>query len=98
LKAFIPILKPSFRSDASLIMRLLGNVQTRNFATNTLFPAHTLVWAVSGSSLVFLALLGSLSAKAGGAPIILAAARVMFWGALAMLLTAGVGRLIGGPV
>lgn len=33
-----------------------------------LFPASTLVWAVSGSSLVFLALLGALSAKAGGAP------------------------------
>lgn len=60
-----------------------------------LFPASTLVWTVSGSSLLFLALLGSLSAKAGGAPVGLATARVTFWGALAMALTAGVGALFG---
>jgi len=58
-------------------------------------PASTLMWAVSGSSLVFLALLGSLSAKAGGAPMGVAAWRVTFWGALAMALTAGVGALFG---
>lgn len=60
-----------------------------------LFPASVLMWAVSGGSLVFLALLGSLSAKAGGAPVIVAASRVTFWGALAMALTAGVGALFG---
>ena len=60
-----------------------------------LFPASALMWAVSGSSLLFLALLGSLSAKAGGAPVIVAASRVTFWGALAMVLTAGVGALFG---
>jgi len=60
-----------------------------------LFPASVRMWAVSGSSLVFLALLGSVSAKAGGAPIFVAAARVTFWGALAMALTAGVGALFG---
>lgn len=60
-----------------------------------LFPVSVLMWAVSGSSLVFLALLGSLSAKAGGAPVIAAASRVTFWGALAMALTAGVGALFG---
>ncbi len=60
-----------------------------------LFPASWLMWAVSGSSLLFLALLGSLSAKAGGAPMIVAASRVTFWGALAMALTAGVGALFG---
>lgn len=60
-----------------------------------LFPASLLMWAVSASSLVFLALLGSLSAKAGGAPLIAAASRVTFWGALAMALTAGVGALFG---
>lgn len=54
-----------------------------------------IVWAVSGSSLVFLAVLGSLSARAGGASIAVAAARVTFWGALAMALTAGVGALFG---
>jgi VIT1/CCC1 family predicted Fe2+/Mn2+ transporter len=60
-----------------------------------LFPIAALMWAVSGSSLLFLALLGSLSARAGGAPVIVAASRVTFWGALAMALTAGVGALFG---
>ena len=60
-----------------------------------LFPVAAVMWAVSGSSLLFLALLGSLSARAGGAPVVVAAARVTFWGALAMALTAGVGALFG---
>jgi VIT1/CCC1 family predicted Fe2+/Mn2+ transporter len=60
-----------------------------------LFPMSAIMWAVSGSSLLFLALLGSLSARAGGAPVISAALRVTFWGALAMALTAGVGALFG---
>ena len=60
-----------------------------------LFPISTVLWAVSGSSLLFLALLGSLSARAGGAPVISATLRVTFWGALAMALTAGVGALFG---
>ncbi len=58
-------------------------------------PVSTLMWAVSGSSLFFLALLGSLAAHTGGAPVMTAAARVTFWGALAMALTAGVGALFG---
>ena len=58
-------------------------------------PVSTLMWAVSGSSIFFLALLGSLAARAGGAPVMTAAARVTFWGALAMALTAGVGALFG---
>lgn len=61
----------------------------------TLFPVTALMWAVSGSSLLFLALLGSLAARAGGAPVLAAASRVTFWGALAMALTAGVGALFG---
>jgi VIT1/CCC1 family predicted Fe2+/Mn2+ transporter len=48
---------------------------------------------VAGSSLFFLALLGGLGARAGGAPVAVAAARVCFWGALAMAATALVGRL-----
>lgn len=58
-----------------------------------LSPTSALMWAVAGSSLLFLSLLGSLSAKAGGAPVIVAASRVTFWGALAIALTAGVGAL-----
>jgi VIT1/CCC1 family predicted Fe2+/Mn2+ transporter len=57
----------------------------------------SLLW-VSGASLVFLALLGALGAKAGGAPIVKATARVAFWGAAAMALTAGIGRLVGTAV
>jgi len=60
-----------------------------------LLPASTFMWAVPASSLLFLALLGSLAAKTGGAPMKVAAARVTFWGALAMALTAGVGALFG---
>src|SRR5690606_4105913 len=58
-------------------------------------PTSILLWSVSGSSLVFLAVLGSLAARVGGAPVVSAAWRVTFWGALAMALTAGVGALFG---
>lgn len=60
-----------------------------------LFPISALMWAVSGSSLLFLAMLGSLAARTGGASVITAAVRVTFWGALAMALTTGVGALFG---
>lgn len=60
-----------------------------------LVPASALMLSVSGSALLFLALLGALSGRAGGASVITAAARVTFWGALAMALTAGVGALFG---
>ena len=58
-------------------------------------PASALVPIVSAASLGFLALLGAIGAKAGGAHILRATARVTFWGALAMALTAGIGRLVG---
>ncbi|MCB1624224.1 MAG: VIT family protein [Pseudomonadales bacterium] len=54
-----------------------------------------LIAMVAGSSLLFLAALGSLAARAGGASISIGAIRVTFWGALAMALTAGVGRIFG---
>lgn len=60
-----------------------------------LSPASVVLWSVSGGSLVLLALLGAVSAQAGGAPVVSAAWRVTFWGALAMALTAGVGALFG---
>lgn len=58
-------------------------------------PVTALVWVVSGSSLFFLALLGALAARAGGSAVWRSVARVTFWGALAMALTAGVGALFG---
>ena len=50
---------------------------------------------VSSASLAFLAVLGGVSAQVGGAPILPGIARVTFWGALAMAITAGVGALFG---
>jgi VIT1/CCC1 family predicted Fe2+/Mn2+ transporter len=61
-------------------------------------PAGALVPIVSGASLVFLALLGAVGARAGGANVMHATARVTFWGALAMALTAGIGKLVGAVV
>lgn len=55
----------------------------------------SLIPVVSGTSLVFLAILGGLAARVGGASVVTAATRVTFWGALAMALTAGVGALFG---
>ena len=61
-------------------------------------PHNWIAWTVSGSSMIFLAILGALSAYAGGAPLLGSIVRVTFWGALAMALTAGVGALVGKPV
>jgi VIT1/CCC1 family predicted Fe2+/Mn2+ transporter len=64
-------------------------------AVTAIAPVATLIPLVSGTSLLFLALLGGLAAHAGGASVKLGAFRVTFWGALAMALTAGVGALFG---
>jgi vacuolar iron transporter family protein len=58
---------------------------------------NLMLW-VSAMSLAFLALLGVVAARAGGANVITSAARVTFWGALAMAITAGVGSLFGAAV
>src|SRR5450755_2228999 len=60
---------------------------------SSLAPQRVLMPFVPGISLIFLALLGGVAARAGGAPVIKGALRVMFWGALAMGITAGVGTL-----
>lgn len=67
-------------------------------ATAALSPGNLAVYTVSGASLVFLAVLGALGAKAGGAPVARATARVTFWGVLAMAFTAGIGSLVGKAV
>ena len=64
-------------------------------AVAALAPAPSLILLVGGTSLVFLALLGGLAARAGGAGVTMGAIRVTFWGALAMAVTAGVGWLFG---
>ena len=58
-------------------------------------PNSLLVPIVSAASLLFLALLGAIGARAGGANVLRATARVTFWGALAMALTAGIGAMFG---
>ncbi len=63
-----------------------------------LSPLGALVPIVSGASLAFLALLGAIAARAGGAPLWKPTARVTFWGALAMAITAVIGRLFGAVV
>ena len=63
-----------------------------------LAPSAWLVGGVAASSLVFLAALGVLAARAGGAGVVRSAWRVTFWGALAMVVTAVVGRLFGAVV
>ncbi len=58
-------------------------------------PAAALIPIVSAASLVFLALLGAVGARTGGADILRATVRVTFWGALAMAITAGIGKVFG---
>jgi VIT1/CCC1 family predicted Fe2+/Mn2+ transporter len=61
-------------------------------------PAGILIPAVAAGSLLFLALLGFIGAKTGGADVVKPVARVTFWGALAMAVTAGIGALVGTAV
>ena len=58
-------------------------------------PTVWLIYSVPAATIVFLALLGALGAQAGGANLLVGAARVAFWGALAMAVTAGIGAIFG---
>ena len=61
-------------------------------------PEGAIVGAVSAAALVFLAVLGALGARLGGAPVLKPTVRVAFWGAFAMVVTAGIGALVGRAV
>jgi vacuolar iron transporter family protein len=61
-------------------------------------PAGMIIPVVTTASLIALAVLGAVGAKAGGANVWRAAARVVFWGAFAMALTAGIGALVGAQI
>ncbi len=61
-------------------------------------PFRWLLPVVSVGSLAFLALLGMISAKTGGAEVLKPTVRVVFWGALAMAVTAGIGAIVGRAV
>ncbi|WP_409035198.1 VIT family protein [Methylibium sp.] len=64
-------------------------------AVTALVPSQSLIPSVAGTSLAFLAVLGFISARAGGASVLTGAWRVTFWGALAMAITAAAGTLFG---
>ena len=61
-------------------------------------PFSSMIWAVAASSLVFLAMLGAVAAKAGGASMVKGSLRVLFWGSIAMAVTALAGKLFGAAV
>jgi VIT1/CCC1 family predicted Fe2+/Mn2+ transporter len=65
-------------------------------AVTALAPGRGLIFWVAGTSVAFLALLGAVAARAGGANVLKGAWRVTFWGALAMAVTAATGSLFGG--
>ena len=67
-------------------------------AVAALAPRASLLCWVAGTALVFLAVLGAVAARTGGAGMVVGAWRVTFWGALAMAITAGVGAWFGAPV
>ena len=82
--------------QAALTSALTFSVGAALPIVTTIFtPRHLLVATVSAASLAFLALLGAVGAKVGGAGILKPTLRVAFWGAFAMALTAGVGALVG---
>ena len=67
-------------------------------ATAFLAPAVHIIPIVTAVSLIALAVLGGIGSQAGGAPVMTGAVRVLFWGALAMALTAAIGRAVGAAV
>ncbi len=83
-------IQAAFASAATFLIGAAMPLLTAFFS-----PVGSLAVIVSTSSLIFLATLGALSAVAGGAPVGKAVVRVTFWGALAMIATAGVGKLFG---
>lgn len=85
--------------QAALISALTFSVGAAfPLAAAILSPVSSMAVVVSASSLVFLGLLGAFGAQAGGAGILRPTVRVMFWGALAMAITAGIGALVGTAV
>lgn len=63
-----------------------------------IYHGSSLVWVIAAAALLFLGILGAVAANAGGAGIVRGSIRVLFWGAVAMALTAAVGSLFGTTV
>jgi vacuolar iron transporter family protein len=88
--------RPLQAALASSVSFALGGVVP--FLAGVLAPGRILIPVIATVSLVFLAALGALAARTGGAPILRGAARVLIWGALAMCVTGAVGALFGAMV
>ncbi len=88
--------QPLTAAAASALAFSLGAALPLGMAA--LVPANNISLWVTVVSLVFLAALGAVGAKAGGAPMLRAVLRVTFWGAVAMAVTALVGKLFGAVV
>ena len=88
--------RPLQAALASAVMFAVGAALP--LATVVISPTRLLTVTVSTGSLVCLGALGALAARAGGAPAWIGASRVAFWGALAMVVTAVVGKLFGAVV
>lgn len=88
--------KPLVAAGASALTFAVGAALP--LAAAAFVPEAQITLWVTTLSLLFLALLGAIGAKAGGAPVLRAVARVTFWGAVAMAVTAGVGALFGAVV
>lgn len=58
-------------------------------------PSNYLISSISIMSIIFLALLGGIAAKVGGSSLLIGSVRVVTWGTLAMLISAGIGKLLG---
>ena len=94
LPLLVTILEPQFQSALAGFGRYTAGAGVP-LPSPLLTDEGPLLIAVSGASLLFLALLGALAARAGGAAMGPGALRVTFWGALAMGVTSGVGALFG---
>ena len=88
--------KPLVAAGASALTFAVGAALP--LAAAALVPEAQITLWVTTLSLLFLALLGAIGAKAGGAPVLRAVPRVTFWGAVAMAVTAAVGALFGAVV
>lgn len=85
--------KPIHASVASALSFIVGAILP--VIGILILPAPTLVWSLASLTVVGLILLGIISARLGGAPVIPATARVVIWGVLAMVATSLIGRLFG---
>ncbi len=92
----VSIARPVQAALASALSFSVGSAMP--VLTTWLAPREWTLWAVAAASLIFLAVLGWLGAWAGGVKPLRPVIRVTFWGAVALAVTAGIGKLVGAAV